>query len=217
MTVRSRIVLGMLFAGVVLPCASAAGGEAADPVVEPAVLTVRVYSHGAVGSGTLRKARGVAAGVYGTAGIGIRWLLCDELEVPVGPECGAPFGADDVAVRVLARTPAPGSGPSPFALGFASIDLRGKRSVVATVYATRIARLAAEARMPVSRLLGWVIAHELTHLLRGSTEHDERGVMRAEWSAAELGGSTLVEWWFTATQGAELRARFGPSGLGKGQ
>lgn len=37
----------------------------------------------------------------------------------------------------------------------------------------------------VARLLGYVLAHEVTHILEGAVRHSETGIMKAQWGADE--------------------------------
>jgi len=45
---------------------------------------------------------------------------------------------------------------------------------------------AAQRKLDLAPLLGYVIAHELAHLLLGPSSHSSHGVMRDPWSGKEL-------------------------------
>ena len=38
----------------------------------------------------------------------------------------------------------------------------------------------------VPTLLGYVLVHEITHILQGSNRHADRGVMKEQWNANDL-------------------------------
>jgi hypothetical protein len=55
-----------------------------------------------------------------------------------------------------------------------------------TLFLDEIQRQQAQTGVSVPCLLGYALAHELGHVLMRSNAHSPRGVMRAEWSRAEL-------------------------------
>jgi hypothetical protein len=101
---------------------------------------------------------------------------------------------DAMLVRVL-RT-APGTLP-PYALGCAH-PLGGRQ---AEVYMDRVR--AAVVPEKVASLTGYVIAHEIIHLLEGEgTRHAEEGIMRTRWTAADI--QVLTWGWKLTAKDREL-------------
>jgi hypothetical protein len=86
--------------------------------------------------------------------------------------------ADAMHVRVLKTAPA---GLPPTALGCAH-PLEGRD---AEVYMDRIEAAVVQAR--VATLTGYVIAHEIIHLLEGeATRHADEGIMRTRWTGVDV-------------------------------
>jgi hypothetical protein len=55
--------------------------------------------------------------------------------------------------------------------------------------------------------LGDLIAHELGHLLLGTSEHSVAGIMRARWQARELQGILRPAMFFFPEQAKAIRAQ----------
>ena len=164
--------------------------------------SVRVLNLVAVADEVNSRAYAVARSVYAEAGIDLTWVRCSVPE----KVCAGPLGTSEVWLRV-----SPGFTPQrpwlpPRALGFATVDLTLRTGTIATVYVGRIARLARQAETPFESLLGLVVAHELGHLLLGSITHKRTGLMRAEWSAADLWSEDFTPARFSNTEAAHLRA-----------
>jgi hypothetical protein len=54
-------------------------------------------------------------------------------------------------------------------------------------------------------LLGRAIAHELGHLLLGTTSHEREGLMRAYWLADEVRRRFTRDWTFSASSILDVR------------
>ena len=86
---------------------------------------------------------------------------------------------------------------------------------LATVYPDRVARLAEWAGVNSSVLLGRVIAHEVGHLLLGTTDHSPNGLMRARWSKLHLAHQRSIRsWGFSLEEAAAMRRALMGSGEG---
>jgi hypothetical protein len=49
------------------------------------------------------------------------------------------------------------------------------------------------------------VAHEIGHLLLGTSKHSKEGLMRALWSHDELRGAKPTHWGFSAAEAARMR------------
>jgi hypothetical protein len=56
-------------------------------------------------------------------------------------------------------------------------------------------------------ILGYVMAHEIGHLLLGSNSHSRSGIMQGEWHGDQLRSIALGELLFTAEQAERMRER----------
>jgi hypothetical protein len=96
-------------------------------------------------------------------------------------------------------------------LGFASVDVVQHEGVLGTVFADRVEALATTSGVDRAELLGRALAHEIGHLLLGTTQHAPFGLMRATWTLAELRRALPLDWVFSREQGAAMRRRLSDS------
>ena len=183
----------------VLMTLSAAGRVEAGASLGWRTVAVRVYSRTLVAN--LDETLAVAARHLQPAGVDADWIRCPASEQPGGEaRCAGPM--PDALVLRLVNGPAAASGGR-VPLGDAYIDRSTGSGVLGTVYVDRVERLAALAHAPAREVLGRAIAHELGHLLMGTTTHSPRGLMRPVWTPAELRRQTASDWRF---QGADIDA-----------
>jgi len=156
-------------------------------------LIVRVYDAFGVPADHLDLARVTVDRILKDAGVTVAWRLCP---------CPKPLDAGELVVRIIAAS----SSSEPASLGFSSVDLRRKAGTLATVFADRVHALAAGADIDDDgQLLGRVIAHELTHLLVGTREHERHGLMRGQWTTRDLAKQQPSDWILSGTQRTEIR------------
>ena len=185
--------------------AAIAGTLLSEPVSAHAAaiqLTVRTYDTFGVSQAAMEGARRTAGSILKSVGIEIRWSDCRLLERPPRMStCDDPVGPLEVTVRIIAAGPTTRSG----SLGNSLIDLQEKKGTLATVYADRVESLASFAQIEPGTLLGRTLAHEIGHLLLGSSVHAPRGLMRACWSSRELQRNVAADWVFSRQEGATAR------------
>jgi hypothetical protein len=80
------------------------------------------------------------------------------------------------------------------------------RGVLATVFLDLVEPVARRNGADVNEVLGRAIAHEIGHLLLGTSSHSAAGLMRAIWTDRELGRNDPRDWLFGTGEGALLRA-----------
>jgi len=66
-------------------------------------------------------------------------------------------------------------------------------------------------------MLGYVIAHEVGHLLLGVNSHSAEGLMCAHWRREELRHASLNFFFFTSKDAANLRSRFAAAEYARGE
>jgi hypothetical protein len=172
---------------VAMACGGAAGAGAA-PQREVRDLTVAVAHYAAVDPKTMKEAEGIASEVYRRAGIEIQW--------------GEPSTHEDATklyVNVLSQDMAEPFYVSDETVGFA---IPGSRA--ANVIYERIRRIARRRHVASGLLLGYVIAHELGHLLLPAHSHSSSGLMRPDLDM-ELAATRKLR--FTADQVALIQER----------
>jgi hypothetical protein len=148
----------------------------------------------------------LASDILGHAGIRISWRACTPdgtRQTAVASECAEALGQAEIVVRVVPQAPEnPGSRG---VLGFSYIDPRERRGTLATIYADRVAALAHSANVDVAELMARAVAHEIGHVLLGTTQHAGRGLMRAEWSAIELHRDAPLDWRFSNEEARRMK------------
>jgi len=180
------VVIAGTLAGTLLSTALVAA-PLADQVV------VRTYNRFGVAPRELATALETAHAILGGAAIDVVWRECGPCEEVPGPR--------ELIVRIMA---APAQG-EPASLGYSLVDLQRRNGTLATIFANRVESLATAAACDPGVLLGRTIAHELAHLLIGTTEHSTQGLMRAHWDAFELQRDLPRDWVLSRNDGTRMR------------
>jgi hypothetical protein len=187
-----------------------AGGRKVDAmhtVMAALLLTVRLYSVVALPDADRQTATRVAAGILKSAQVDVRWLDCRERPAR-GQEvadCLTPPGPDSVIVRFVTATSRPSGLVHGDTLGDAYVDTVAAAGSLATVYADRATAMAKSAGVDAGTLMGRVAAHEIAHLLIGTSTHPPTGLMRAQWSTAQLQRGALRDWQLSRADAARVR------------
>lgn len=175
----------------------------------PARLTLRVYNYAHINPDLLYESEQIAQGIFANVGIAVSWQDCpiSVTLVPAYPACQSEVGTSDLVLKILPRFMAlklpPMHGYEP--LGFARPCPEGEPACDLTVFYYRIEALAGTGYR-VDRILGYVIAHEVTHTLLGPG-HSNEGIMRGMWSDHDLKQMSLgLGLDFTDEQAARLRS-----------
>jgi len=168
-------------------------------------ITIRTYDNTSLSSADQLSAIATATTILETAGLDVEWRACNAAFVRASDDlCVAPLGRNELALRLVMLPPSPNTSGD-VALGYSLVDTRARGGSLATVYVDRVSGLAHTCSIDVRILLGRTIAHEIGHLLVGTTKHSARGLMRAVWSAEALRRSSAGDWLFTAREGRVMR------------
>ena len=160
-------------------------------------LVVRTYDNVGLTPRAIEHALASADATLAAIGIAPIWHPC---HAPLCVPRPKPHEIDVRIVNATALTP-------PGVLGSAAVDVAQHAGTLATVYADRVAALAAASGADEGELLGRAVAHEIGHLMLGTADHAQYGLMRATWTAAEIRRYMPLDWRFSAAQGAEMRLR----------
>ncbi len=181
--------------------AAPAGAAVVDPELR---IVVRTYD-ASVAAGDLSAARTVATTILEDAGVAVTWVSCDAGFVPRDDNpCLAPLAANELAVRFV-RLPPHLAEQDLVTLGDSLVDTRLRTGSLATIYVNRVAVLAGRCHVEVTTLLARAVAHEIGHLLLGTSAHAASGLMRAAWPQAALRRTVADDWIFTARDAHSLR------------
>jgi hypothetical protein len=166
-------------------------------------LKVSVFNDAQVPQSVLQAAEGRAQAVFENAGVSLTWL-----------DCGTPgnwhteLGCLDLAfpshlsVRLVTDKYA---GSDTFGQSF--LNERGEGNY-ASVYLAPLSSAKALELIREADLLGYVVVHELGHLLLGKNSHSAEGLMRAKWEVAELREAARGNLLFTKSETERMRARY---------
>jgi len=148
-------------------------------------LTVQMYTVAPVPPEILDLAAPEAARILRALPVRLNWLNCS---APSHPEvCETPSLPTDLRVRLVPKALAPASRN---ALGMAMWSDSGSSAALFYDRALSIRRPG----LFLAQILGRAMAHEVVHLLLGTTSHDDHGLMKREWNAEDLhfdSGSSL--------------------------
>jgi hypothetical protein len=169
-------------------------------------LVVRIYDNVGVPAGEMASARAAAEGILEHTGIGVTWRECVSGERQghrAYPACQVlgPLAPAEIIVRVVAAPPGHAAG----SLGFSIVDLQQRSGTLATVFADRVHALSALGGTDRGQLLGRAMAHEIGHLLLGTTQHADRGLMRGVWTTIDLQKDRPWDWALSSEEGVVMR------------
>src|SRR5262249_27768297 len=131
------------------------------------------------------------------------WRNCRTTDGPSSQSrdvCTDVLSAPEVIIRII-RTPRAITDVE--VLGYSHVDAHRRQGTLATVSADRVRELAAALRIDEGTLLGRAITHDLGHLLLGTLEHSETGLMRPAWNTTGRRGS---DWSFSSAEATRMRA-----------
>jgi len=167
-------------------------------------LTVSVFNDADVPQPVLAEARIRANLVLRRAGVSVLWLDCGTpANRPLNSECSALSFPQHLSVR-LVSTPSGGTQDT-FGQSFQNAAGEGNYAVV---YFRVLTALKSAEGMRTGDLLGFVVAHELGHLLLGRDSHSPTGLMSPVWQLEEMHQAARGNLFFTEQQQDLIRARY---------
>jgi hypothetical protein len=145
---------------------------------EPTVI-VYLQSDASVPVPELRRAQGIAAGIFSRIGVHLEWRRGAPREGGKSAKC---LGQLVEAIEVSLDREAPSSS-HPGALAYAALDKTS--GVRVHIFYNRVAARGHTWNI-TSALLGHVLAHEITHVLCNAPGHSTSGLMKAHWEKADF-------------------------------
>ena len=169
------------------------------------VLTVKTYDHFGLLKEDLRSAEEEAAAALREVGIELVWLDCWflEREPDSAPQqCRRPRQKGEIVLRLQSASATPAG--KFVAMGFSLIG-GVEPPYLSTVFPDVVQSVASGAASDARRVLGLAIAHEIGHLLLNTHQHAHAGLMRADWSRAELRRNDRSYWRFAEPENAVMQ------------
>jgi hypothetical protein len=159
----------------------------------PVKVAVRIVDRAQVQPELMSAATKEVAAIFEQAGVELLWLK----------------GSDQAEILrllvILDPEPSKYTSESGDTMGI-TLDAIGDSDRVAYAFVNRIERVSREAGRKAGTLLGYVLAHELGHLLLPAGSHSKSGVMQARWDPKAL-SQAAQGLYFTREQAALIRAK----------
>jgi hypothetical protein len=169
-------------------------------------MTVSICTTGHLREADVAAAENTAQSLFHPAGIDVKWASCE-----AGLEGDEAAQQHWFTLRLRdGESFIPLSSGAGRTLGEAFL-LEDGGAYIGEVYYQPVQMLAEAHNADSTVLLGYVIAHELCHLLLGG-KHSQQGVMRAAWDSSDLASMTRAALKFSPSEGARMRQVLQESG-----
>jgi hypothetical protein len=175
--------------GLFLALAATGSGRATEAVdAGQGSVSVWIYDYAGIDGETLSQAKERASRILGRARIDVLWVDCplSAAEQAAYPGCKAELHPVRLVVRIRAGMPPDQRARARSAFGFAHVPHSGGAGFLADVYMPGADLLASGDIRERGSMLGHLIAHELGHLLLGTTRHAAKGIMRSPFTSREV-------------------------------
>jgi len=184
------------------------GGQSAVPSRSDADLTVtiRIHDYAHVPTESLSRARDAVTRLYATIGVETVWY--DVLRFPIRRGHASNGGNEEdsaiaqLTINVLTPAMAARGHVPTDALGFAAVPPEGMGRIGYVIY-DRVQRVAADARTSEVDLLGFVIAHEIGHLLG---LRSDASLAKCHWDQSEVAQMNLRNLEIPPLQASRIRS-----------
>jgi len=168
-------------------------------------VTVRIHDYAHVPSDSLSRASDMVTRLYATIGVRTAWY--DVMRFPVRPtragsrqETDTPIA--QLTISILTPEMAARGHVQTDVLGFAASPPEGMGHIAYVVY-DRVQRVAANARTSEVDLLGFVLAHEIGHLLG---LHSDGSISKCHWDQREVRQMNLQNLEIPPPQARQIRS-----------
>ena len=201
-----RVSLILIVWAVPLSTSSATPTPARTPDALAPHVRLSVFNDAGIPADTLAQAAARATAILAQSGVELDWLDCGRPDPSDFSQRATPCSAvawpHQLSVRILPRGRSIGAD----IFGQAFVDRSGS-GAYSNVYFNNLAANRENAQLSDGYMLGFVIAHEVGHLLLGSNSHSPVGLMQARWDSPALQSASRHTLFFTPAQSATLRSR----------
>ena len=167
-------------------------------------ITVRVFNYAGVAERIVAAAKEQAGKVLRKVNVETVWVECPTslAELRTNMACRGRPTATELVIRIIPRSQNPR-----YPLGFAALPTeKGKVASQAGVFFEAAEELAAGHPTSTAQMLGYILTHEIGHLLLGEGGHSEKGIMRTPWLKQEMDDAARGWLGFTAKQAKRMKA-----------
>ena len=194
------VVLNISYLGPV-GLADVASGVEAD--LRPTV-TVRVFNYAGVAERIVAGAQEQAGRVLRDVDVHTLWVDCPTslAALQTNTRCRGRAAPTELVIRIVPRSQNPR-----YRLGFAALPTeKGKVASQASVFFEAAEQLATGHPTSMAQMLGYILAHEIGHLLLGEGSHSGKGIMRTPWRKQEMSDAAKGTLGFSAKQAKRMKA-----------
>jgi hypothetical protein len=167
-------------------------------------VNVQLNSQVQVPKNLLRDSQQAATVIFARIRVQLIWRGQSQQASKVVAGCMGEPATHDLAVEIVPHA------PSPHNVALATATPLADSGVRIVVFYDRVKPLLEGHHAPEATILGYVLAHEIAHVLQGILRHSEAGIMRARWSDSDfklMGGRLLL---FTSEDIQLIRRRLAP-------
>jgi hypothetical protein len=172
-------------------------------------VTIQIHDYWHVSSASLTRARAVVTAMYERIGVRTEWMgvVQQSERHPGSPRRDSISHMPIAQVTLIILTPkmAARGHVEDGALGFAAVPDEGMGRIAYAIY-DRVRDTAARAAMNEDDLLGFVMAHEIAHLMLPRGAHAEGGLMRGRWNVRDFQQIDVLKLGFSPQQASEIRS-----------
>ena len=168
---------------------------------QTSLLKIYVYDNAGVPEAVVNEAEARTREIFLKSRVATTWYNCS-LQGGAGQDCSGLLGSDVVVVQLVHDT----GELKDDVFGAAFLGNNGHGSYT-DVYFDRAQKLCRELKVSLPELLGHIIAHEIGHLLLGSSAHSPAGIMRAIWQRTELEQACRGGLMFSTREAKAMQAR----------
>jgi len=171
---QARIAIGLATALCAITCSANAREH---PKQDWYRVNVRMSSQVEAPPDLLRDGQDAASRIFSGIHVQLVWTgQTQQVSNPVAARLGEP-AAHDLAVELVPHAPASFSDVAlAMALPYADSGVR------IVIFYDRVEPLLRGHHASQATILGYVLAHEIAHVLQGIARHSETGIMRARWT-----------------------------------
>jgi hypothetical protein len=208
---EEELVMRGVFAFLMMGLAAIDGARAsADPECLECDLavTIQIHDYASVSSQSWSRATNVVSRLYGKIGVRTEWIGVvrpgeRRAHSSNGHKSGrVPIG--QLTVIVLTPQMAARGRVADGVLGYAAVPMEGMGRIAFVIY-DRVRQWAAKTATDEVELLGFVMAHEIGHLLLPPGTQSETGLMKGHWNLLDLRQLDVRELEFPALEARRVR------------
>jgi hypothetical protein len=201
-----RRLVAFIFTAAILGARFSSASE--RPAVEQSV-TVQIHDYAQVPNDSLSSATAMVSRMYEKIGVRIEWMGVvrqgDRHARSERREETSQTAIAQMTIIILTPKMAARGQVAEGVLGFAAVADEGMGRICYAIF-DRVRSVALSIPTSESQVLGFVMAHEIGHLLLPRGSHSVKGLMRDHWDVRDLRRIDLMKLQFSEDQATQIRA-----------